>query len=210
MNLQEINMTLQEGIILGILTAIIGPIIVYYVRYKFFNKTSKIVDPIDDEIENSTIISDELEEIREKLNADRVWIGMFHNGGHYLHSMKSMQKYSIIHESCKTGVSSSGAIINNMSISLFTKSILHLKSGGTIGIPDVNDKNSLNYGLSSIMGAVGANATYSIGLFDMFDDRFIGIIGVDYLSPTELPMEDKTYLKERSLSIAGFLTNFIK
>ena len=55
-------------------------------------------DKVKETIANTTLINDELEEIREEFKSDRVWISQFHNGGNFYPTGKSIQKFSIFYE----------------------------------------------------------------------------------------------------------------
>lgn len=206
-------MTLSDGIILALLTAFIGPTVVVFIKNQLYlrNKERKNNNnTIENEIDESIVISDELDEIRDYLDADRVWISMFHNGSHYLHSMKSMKKYSVVHESCKLGVSSRSLVVKDVPISVYLKYIQQLNTGGSINIENVDDTNTIKYGIESTLESLGTKSSYAVGLFDIIDEKFIGVMGVDYLQPSNLSNEEKNYFKEKSLRMAGFISNFIK
>ena len=88
------------GIIsVAVITSIVGPILVEKVKSRLRNK--KPVDPIVNDHEHCSVIADEIEEVRKLLNADRTWILMYHNGGHFLTNEKSMKKFSMMFETCK-------------------------------------------------------------------------------------------------------------
>ena len=122
------------AVLVAVITTLIGPVILEYVKTKL-SRQSK-VDPIKKELEYSCIISEELEEIRALLKADRCWVSLFHNGGHYLHSNKSMQKFSIMFESSAPGVAGVGMLFNNIPVSLFSKSVEEIVTKKHIYIQD--------------------------------------------------------------------------
>ena len=51
------------------------------------------------------LVDDQLEQIKDELDACRVWISQFHNGGNFYPTGKSIQKFSIFHEMYTPGVS---------------------------------------------------------------------------------------------------------
>ena len=82
------------AIIIAVITALVGPAVLEYLKLKM--SSSKNRDPVKKELEYSCIINEELEAIREELKADRCWVSLYHNGGHFLHGKRSMQKFSVM------------------------------------------------------------------------------------------------------------------
>ena len=196
------------AVIVAAITTLIGPVILEYVKAKL-SKESK-VDPIKRELEYSCVIAEELEEIRTMLKADRCWVSMFHNGGHYLHSNKSMQKFSIMFESSAPGVAGVGMLFNNIPVSLFSKSIEEIIKNKHIYISDYSDPTVSTFGLKAAAEASGTSSSYSVGLLDIMTDQCIGTLGIDYLKKNRLSAADLIILNERAQRVAGFLSNFIK
>ena len=88
-------------IIVAVITAVLGPTIVEIVKSRLRKKVT--IDPIKNEVVQSATILDELDDIRITLEGDRVWVKMYHNGGHFLLTNKSIQKFSVMYESCSRG-----------------------------------------------------------------------------------------------------------
>lgn len=193
----------------ALITALIGPIVIEYAKSKIKGKEEK-EDPIKKELIHSCIITDELEDLRESLNADRAWITIIHNGGHFLHTNKSIQKFSVMHEVAKPGVSSIGMIFKNIPVSLFTRAIEQHLKGNTIYIPDINDKTISTFGLKSAFESTGTEAAISKGLFDIATDSLVGTMGVDFLEPKKLTEEEIHFFKSKSERMSGYISNFIK
>jgi hypothetical protein len=201
-------MEIFATVLIALITAVIGPIVVEWVRIKL--KKDTMSDPLRAELEYSKIIDEEIEDIRDYLNGDRIWISMFHNGGHFLHSNKSIQKFSIMYESCKSGVSSVAPIFTNIPVSLFSKTTEELMNSGIIFIPNYDDATVATFGLKDAAKATGSKATYLVGLFDIKTEILIGILGVDYLTPKKLNVEQKSFLIERCNRLSGYTSNFLK
>lgn len=201
------NLSVTGAAIVALITALIGPIVVEYVKSKFNNNKKK--DPIKSELEHSRVIDEELEDIRTLLEADRCWISMFHNGGYYLHSSKSMKKFSIMFENSAPGVSGVSMLFNNLPVSLFSKSIEEIVKNKKIYIPDYNDPTVATFGMKGSAEASGTISSYSIALLDIATDRCIGILGIDYLKKNKLNHSELSILNEKAQRIAGFLSNFI-
>ena len=198
---------MASAVIIAVITTLIGPVIVEYVKSKL---ASTPVDPIKKELEYSCIINEELESIRDEMDADRCWITMFHNGGHYLHGNKSVQKFSVMFETSAPGVAGVGMIFNNIPVSLFSKSVDEMIRSKHIYISDYSDSTVATFGLKEAATASGTRSSYSIGLFDIITDQCIGTIGIDYLDKTKLTSAQLIILNEKSQRVAGFLSNFIR
>lgn len=195
-------------IIVASITALLGPIAVEYFKAKIRLNSKK--DPVKEELEQSCIINDELEDIRSLFAADRVWITVIHNGGHFLHSNKSIQKFSVMHEVSKPGISTIGMVFKNIPVSLFTKSVDQQMHGNIIYIPDVDDPTVATFGLKSAFESVGTKAALSKAIFDIGTGAMIGTIGMDYIKPKTLSKDQINLFKNRAERISGYISTFIK
>ena len=83
-------------ILVALITAVVGPIIVNWVKLKMEKKS--ISTPMSDALETSTLVDTQLETIMNELECDRVWIAQFHNGGYFYPTGRSIQKFSIFYE----------------------------------------------------------------------------------------------------------------
>jgi hypothetical protein len=196
-----------SAVIIAIITTLIGPAILEYVKVKLLSKPT---DPVKQELEYSCIINEELEVIREELKADRCWVTMYHNGGHFLHSKKSMQKFSVMFETSAPGVAGVGMIFNNIPVSLFSRATDEMMRNKHIYIKDYDDPTVATFGLKAGAEASGTKSSYAIGLFDIITDEIIGTIGIDFLKKSKLEVPQLIFLNERSQRVAGFLSNFIR
>ena len=196
------------AIIIAVITALVGPAVLEYLKLKM--SSGKDRDPVKKELEYSCIINEELEAIREELKADRCWVSLYHNGGHFLHGKRSMQKFSVMFESSAPGVSGVGMIFNNIPVSLFSKAVEEIVKNKHIYIKDYDDPTVATFGLKSGAEATGTKSSYSVCLFDIISDETIGTIGIDYLKKTKLEVAQLIFLNEKSQRVAGFLANFIR
>jgi len=194
-------------IIVAVITAILGPTIVEIVKIKLRKKVT--IDPIKNEVVQSATILDELDEIRITLEGDRVWVKMYHNGGHFLLTNKSIQKFSVMYESCSTGVSNVGHIFRNIPISLYQRSTHQLMEHGHLYIPDFNDPKVATYGLKGAAESTGTVSTYAIALHDIGTNKCIGTLGIDYLKKNKLSKKELIFLNQRAERIGGYLSNFL-
>ena len=195
-------------VLVAVISTLIGPSIVEYVKIRISSKPPS--DPIKNELEYSCAINDELESIREELGADRCWISMFHTGGYYLHGNKSMQKFSIMFETTAPGVAGVGMIFKNIPVSLFSKSVEEIIRRKHIYIKDYQNPKVATFGLKDAATASGTMSSYAVGLFDLISGQCIGTMGVDYLDATDLSLDKISYLNEKSHSVSGFLSSFIR
>lgn len=194
-------------IIVAVITAIIGPSIVEYVKIKF--RSSDRPDPIKQEIEYAMVVNGEIEDIREELKADRSWIVMYHNGGNFLTHDKSMKKFSMTYENCKSGVPPVAHIFTNLPVSLYSRATEEILNHRHIYISDYNDPEVATFGLKGASESTGAKSSYTVGLFDIKTDNCIGLLGLDYNRKRKLTDEQVHFLNERTQRVAGFLSNYL-
>jgi hypothetical protein len=193
----------------AIFTTLIVPTIFEYVKLKINNKHKK-KDPIIEEIEYSSVINQELDDIREEFKSSRCWIILYHNGGHLLITKKSLQKFSIMFESCEPGVSSISNLFSNIPVSLYSRLTQQLIDYKHVFIPDYHDPTVMTFGLSGAGEATGTKSTYSFALFDIKTDQLMGSLGIDYIDQYILTDQQKTLLEQKAQRISGYLSSFMK
>ena len=77
---------------IAFVTGVLGPISVILLK-NFLDKRKKKPDMVVDALRVSELVTHKIDEIKEGLNADRVWITQFHNGGHFYQTGKSITKF---------------------------------------------------------------------------------------------------------------------
>lgn len=199
---QQHMLEIFGSVIVALITALLGPIAILWVKRKF----TKQVDSLKTELYQIEKINSELEEILHHLECDRVWVTQIHNGGHFLHSNKSMQKFSVVYEIDAPGVSPVSNIFTNMPISLYSRFFVEILKGKFIGICDYNNNDVATYGLKPAAEATGAKASYILGLFDFGTGKLMGTIGVDFLESTHLNDLKVDYFREKGERLAGYLS----
>jgi hypothetical protein len=195
-------MEIVGSVLVALITALFGPVAIIWVK----KKITKPKDEVVMELHSTEKVTTEIEEILNTLNGDRVWITQFHNGGHFLHSNKSIQKFSVVYEVDGPGILPVSTIFTNIPISLYSRCFSEMVTSKFIGIPNYGDPNVATFGLKPGAEATGANATYIVGLFDFGTGKLMGSIGIDFLDPTELTNSQIEYLKIRSERVAGYLS----
>ena len=206
--MEQHTMELIGMVLVAVITALIGPAVLEYIKVKLSKPISK--DIVKDDIERNLVIFDEISEIRDMLDADRIWISQFHNGGHFLHTNKSIQKFSITYEDVKPGVSSIIHLFTDIPLSLYSRSMNYIMENKHLWISDFKDDTIATYGLKSAAEATGTNASYVVGLFDIVTDKCIGTMGIDYRTKKKLTQTQKDFLIERGSRLAGYLSVYLK
>jgi hypothetical protein len=194
------------------LTGVVGPIMYLLISRHLQKEKLKKKDVVKDTIQNTMIIEDELEDIREEFNSDRAWISQFHNGGNFYPTGKSIQKFSIFYEVAKKGVSSISHTFNNIPCSLYPKAFDHMLNGEQKGIfiPDYNDPKIATYGLRGAAESVGTKSAYVIPLFTL-DEKFVGSLGIDYVGrKKKITKAEWEHLQIKAGRIAGYLSSHLE
>ena len=196
-------------IIGAFLTGVVGPVLYLVIQKYLLKEKNKSRDVVKENITSVSLISDELEEIREEFKGDRVWIAQFHNGGNFYPTGKSIQKFSIFYEVNKAGVSSIAHTFNNIPCSLYPKAFEHMMGGKGIFINDYKDPKVATYGLKGAAESVGTKATYLVPLFTL-DEKYIGNIGVDFVSKKKrLTKDEWEHLQIKAGRIAGYISSHL-
>ena len=191
------------------LTGVVGPIMYLLISRHFLKEKNKKRDVVKENIVNVSLISNELEEMREEFNGDRVWITQFHNGGNFYPTGKSIQKFSVFYEVTKIGISSVAHTFNNIPCSLYPKTFEHMMEGNGIFINDYSDPKVATYGLKEAAKSVGTQSTYMVPLFTL-DEKFLGSIGVDFVTKKKkMTKDDWEHFQIKAGRIAGYLSSYL-
>lgn len=159
-------------------------------------------DMIKDALNLSVKITENIETIRDKYKADRVWITQFHNGGHFYPTGKSIAKFSVIYETVNDDVNSIQKSFNNIPVNLFSKSINQLLNNNKIIIPDYKDTTIQTYGLKYIAETTDCKSGYLFSIKSK-DGKFIGTLGLDYTRETTLLSDESINEIESQASLIG-------
>jgi len=177
------------SIAIAFITGVLGPVLILIIKNRL-DKRSK-PDVLADALKTGELVTIKIDNIREDFKADRVWITQFHNGGHFYPTGKSIAKFSVIYETVASDTSSIQNNFQNIPVNLFTKSMNRLLTQGIIEVPDYKDETVATYGLKYIAEESDCKSGYLFAI-KTIDDRFIGVLGVDYtkkkhkLSPSEV------------------------
>lgn len=191
------------SVIVALITALLGPVALLWIR-------KKLTAPKDElKIEMISIekITTEIENLLNQLNCDRVWVTQIHNGGHFLHSNKSMQKFSVVYEVDGPGILPVSTLFTNMPISLYSRFFIEIMNSGFVEISNYDDPTVATFGLKSGAEATGAKSSYIVALFDFGSGKLMGTIGIDYLNPTKLTDENLDFFKKKAERLSGYLSS---
>lgn len=192
------------------LTGVVGPIMYLLISRHLQKEKNKKKDVVKENISNVSLISDELEEVREEFSGDRVWITQFHNGGNFYPTGKSIQKFSVFYEVTKAGVSTVSHTFNNIPCSLYPKAFEHMMDGQGIFIPNFADPKVATYGLKGAAESVGTKSSYVIPLFTL-DDKYIGNMGIDFVTKKKkLSKDDWEHFQIKAGRISGYLSSHLE
>ena len=191
------------------LTGVVGPVLYLLISRYLQKQKDKTRDIVKENISSVSLISDELEDIREEFKGDRVWITQFHNGGNFYPTGKSIQKFSIFYEVAKAGVSSVSHTFNNIPCSLYPKAFEYMMEGNGLFIPNFSDPKIATYGLKGAAESVGTKSSFLVPLFTL-DDKYIGNIGIDYVGKRKkLTKNEWEHFQIKAGRIAGYLSNHL-
>jgi len=198
--------TMITTIIVALITAVIGPAVLEWVKLKF-NKPPSKQTLMKETIDLNELVDYQLDNMMEVLECDRIWIAQFHNGGHFYPTGKSIQKFSLFYEKVSPATQSIQHIFQNIPVSLFPKALSKLYKDGELGI--INSTTYENYDLHSFACDYGTKSFYMLAIDDL-DDHFIGVIGIAYNNNEhKLSKEEWIFIRQKVGAIGSLLTEYL-
>jgi hypothetical protein len=193
-------------IIIALITALVAPIIVEYVKTKFINKHTCT---IGESIEVDEKINSQLELIMSELKCDRICISQFHNGGNFYPTSKSIKKFSIFYEQTTDSARSVKQTFQNIPVSLFPKVFSTLHKNSEINIPDCQN-NTIDCGLFPVKGKnYKTKSFYMIAIKDL-NDNFIASLTVSYYNRKHtLSLDEWILLRSKTGAMGTILTDYL-
>jgi hypothetical protein len=190
-------------IIIAFITGVISPVTILLVK-NWLDKRKK-PDMVTETLKVSEIVYSKIDDIREEMGANRVWITQFHNGGNFYPTGKSMAKFSIMYEVVSENTHSIQANFKNMAVNLFSRSINQLYHHDYIAIPDYKDVTVATFGLKDIAESANCKSGYLFAIKNI-DGKFIGTLGIDYTEDLKTLTNDQiTHMLIHASSIGGVL-----
>lgn len=197
-----------SSVIIAFITGVMGPVILLLLKSKIEKRNKP--DMVTEALMVSELVQHKIEEIRDGVKGDRVWVTQFHNGGHFYPTGKSIAKFSVMYETVNTGVSSIQQNFQNIPVNLFSKSMNRLVKNDVIEIPDYKNVEALTYGLKYIAEDTGCKSGYLFAI-KTIDDKFIGVLGIDYTKKKNALDEDViNNIMVQSSTLGGVLMNHLK
>ena len=192
-------------ILVALITAVLGPLIVTWFKNKLETKPTKKL--LEEAIDLNELVSEQLEIIIDELEADRIWIAQFHNGGHFYPTGRSIQKFSIFYETITPNTEPIQSVFQNIPVSLFPKSLSKIYKDGELSIVTLNDEE--DYDLKPLCIAYGTKSFYMISIYNL-DDHFIGVMGIAFNEEYKLSKEDWIFIRQKVGAIGLLLTDYLK
>jgi hypothetical protein len=199
------SLTVITTITVALITAVIGPVVVNWVKLKMEKKDPST--PMRDALETSTLIDNQLEQVMEELECDRIWIAQFHNGGHFYPTGRSIQKFSIFYEKCTPDTLNIQQTFQNIPVSLFPRVLSKVYKDNELSIEDV-DKEKDTYGLEYLTTHFNTKSICMVGLHSL-DNHLIGILAVSFQTPHHITKDEWIYIRQKVGVIGTLLSEYL-
>ena len=193
-------------IIVAFITAVLGPILVEWVK-SLLNKKEEKVSTVKEAIDLNELVDKQLDQIMEELECDRIWIAQFHNGGHFYPTGKSIQKFSFFYEKLTPNTPAIQHVFQQIPVSLFPKALAKLYKDGELAIPSY--ENAETYDLDVFARDYGTKSFYMIAIDDL-DEHFIGVMGISFNGKEhKLSKEEWIFIRQKVGAIGSLLTDYL-
>lgn len=192
-------------IFVALITAVIGPIIVNWVKLKMETQDKKT--PMREALEASTLIDEQLEVIMEELECDRIWLAQFHNGGHFYPTGKSIQKFSFFYEKTSPNITPIQHTYQNIPVSLFPRVLSKIYKEGELSLEDVSVAED-TFGLEYLTTQYNTKSICMIGLHSL-DDHLIGVLGISFENPHKMKKDEWILVRQKAGAIGTLLSEYL-
>ena len=200
------NLTMLTTIFVDLITAVIGPAVLEWVKAKL--KKEEKSSPVKEAIDVNTMVDNQLDKLMEELGCDRIWIGQFHNGGHFYPTGKSIQKFSIFYEKLTPATGAIQHIFQQIPVSLFPKALSKLYKDGELAV--VSYEKDETYDLNIFSRDYGTKSFYMIAIDDL-NGHFIGLMGIAFNDKEhKLSREEWIFIRQKVGAIGSLLTDYLK
>ncbi len=192
-------------IAVALITAVIGPIIVNWVKLKMETQDKKT--PMREALEASTLIDEQLEVIMEDLDCDRIWLAQFHNGGHFYPTGKSIQKFSFFYEKTSPNIPPIQHTYQNIPVSLFPRVLSRIYKEGELSLDDVSTAED-TFGLEYLTTQYDTKSICMIGLHSL-DDHLIGVLGISFKESHKMKKDEWVLIRQKAGAIGTLLSEYL-
>jgi len=193
------------AIIVAFITAVVGPIAVTWVRSKLERKSKKT--PMKEALETSTLVEEQMNDLMEEIDCDRIWIAQFHNGGHFYPTGKSIQKFSVFYEKRKPSIPPIQNTFQNIPVSLFTQVLSKIYENGELEILNTEIEED-TFGIAALSSQFQTKSMCIVGLYSL-SNNLIGIMGVSFIDERNLLTEDWIKIRQKVGVIGTLLSNYL-
>jgi hypothetical protein len=199
------TLSMITTILVALITSVIGPVVMAWVQAKIANKPK--ISPVKEAIDLNELVDNQLDALMDEIGCDRIWIGQFHNGGHFYPTGKSIQKFSIFYEKLTPATSAIQHIFQQIPVSLFPKSLSKLYKDGELGIVNYNTDEIYDLGLFA--KEYNTKSFYMLAIDDL-DDHFIGVMGISFNNKEhKLSREEWIFIRQKVGAIGSLLTGYL-
>jgi len=198
-------LTVITTITVALITAVIGPIVVSWVRIKLEKKDD--ITPMREALDASTLIDTQIEEILHEIKCDRVWIAQFHNGGHFYPTGKSIQKFSIFYEKSTPNLPPIQHTFQNIPVSLFPRVLSKVYQESEITIDDVTvveDTLGLEYMTTQFL-----TKYMCILCLNSLDNHLIGVMGISFKEKHHVTKNEWIVIRQKVGVIGTLLSEYL-
>jgi len=192
-------------IIVALITAVVGPIIVSWVKLKMEKQSKNTL--MAEALEASNLIDHQLEDIMQELNCDRVWIAQFHNGGHFYPTGKSIQKFSVFYEKCNPVLPPLQTTFQNIPVSLFSKALSQVHQHGELEILDVEVEEN-TFGVDVLTSQFKTKSLCMVGLYDL-NNHLIGVMGISFIDEHNVVTPEWIFIRQKVGVIGTLLSEYL-
>lgn len=192
-------------IIVALITAVVGPIIVNWVKLKMEKQPKNTL--MAEALEASNLIDHQLEDIMQELNCDRVWIAQFHNGGHFYPTGKSIQKFSVFYEKCNPLLPPLQTTFQNIPVSLFSKALSQVHQHGELEILDVEVEEN-TFGVDVLTSQFKTKSLCMVGLYDL-NNHLIGVMGISFIDEHNVVTPEWIFIRQKVGVIGTLLSEYL-
>ena len=192
-------------ITVALITAVVGPIIVNWVKLKMEKQPKNTL--MAEALEASNLIDHQLEDIMQELNCDRVWIAQFHNGGHFYPTGKSIQKFSVFYEKCNPVLPPLQTTFQNIPVSLFSKALSQVHQHGELEILDVEVEEN-TFGVDVLTSQFKTKSLCMVGLYDL-NNHLIGVMGISFIDEHNVVTPEWIFIRQKVGVIGTLLSEYL-
>ena len=192
-------------IVVALITAVLGPIMVNWVKLKMEKSDKKT--PMREALETSTLIDGQLEAIMDELYCDRVWLAQFHNGGHFYPTGKSIQKFSFFYEKTSPNTPPIQHTFQNIPVSLFPRVLSKIYDEDEISIDDVSAVED-TIGLEYLTTQFGTKSICMLGVYSL-DNHLIGVLAISSQNPHHITKDEWIYIRQKVGVIGTLLSEYL-